>query len=49
MDAVAMNELNYTIAETVLKTVFTIHVGKENKILVDGELYPGQIGSKAPA
>jgi hypothetical protein len=49
MDAVAMDELNYTISESILKTTFTIHVGKENKAIKEESPRPGQIGSIAPA
>ena len=49
MDAVAMDELNYTISESILKTTFTIHVGKENKAIKEESPRPGQLGSIAPA
>jgi hypothetical protein len=49
MDAVAMNELNYTIADSVLHTTFTIRVGKENKNIKELGKSPGHIGPDFPA
>ena len=49
MDAVAMNELNYTIADSVLHTTFTIRVGKENKNIKELGKSTGHIGPDFPA
>jgi len=49
MDAVAMNELNYTIADSVLHTTFTIRVGKENKNIKELGKSTGHTGPDFPA